>query len=90
MKGFNFVNCTKQHKYVKNTDKWSSPTAAFESIMATIIVEAMEGRLFTTVDIPGTYLYDKITNEKILILKLKGKFGDIICEVNPDYLKHAH
>ena len=51
----------------------SSPIISLEALMATLAVDAYEGRDITTVDVPGDYLNVDITNKKdIPGLSLRG------------------
>ena len=53
--------------------------------MATLIIDAYEGRSTSIVDFPGAYLHAKMPDEKRVLLKLRGQFVDIMCTVNPEY-----
>ena len=70
----------------------ASPTAALESLIVTLLVDAYEGRDVGIFDIPGAYLQAKLApkpnNERVL-MKLAGAFVDIMCEVNPEHKKNV-
>ena len=85
IKGRTCANGAKQRRYVKEGDDYSSSTAALESIIATLIVDAMEGKAVSIADIPGAYLHAKLPPGKNVLLKLTDDFVDIMREVNPDF-----
>ena len=60
IKGSSCANGDKQRRYVKEDDDYSSPTAALESIIATLIVDAMEDIAVSIADIPGAYLHARL------------------------------
>ena len=60
-----------------------------EALFTTLLVEVFEGRDVATFDIPGAYLHAEIPEDKTVILKLKGKFVRIMCEINLEYKQHA-
>ena len=35
--------------------------------------------------IPGVYLHEEMPENKTVVLKLKGKFVSIMCDINPEY-----
>ena len=57
IKGRTCANGAKQRRFVKEGDIFSSPTVSLESIMATLIIDAYEGRSTSIVDVPGAYLH---------------------------------
>ena len=65
IKGRTCANGAKQRRYVKEGDDYSSPTTALESIIATLIVDAMEGRAVSIADISGAYLHAKLPPGKM-------------------------
>ena len=54
-----------------------------------MVINAYEGRDVTTFDIPGEYLHALLPKYKQVLLKLKDKFVDIMCEINGKYKKHV-
>ena len=66
----------------------SSPTASLESIMATLIIDTYEKRYVAIADVPGAYLHAEMPEGKLVLMKLRGKFVDIMCSINPEYLPH--
>ena len=68
-----------------NTDESVySHTVSTETLIATLIVDAKEGRDIAIYNIPGAYLQTKIPPEKEIHMILRYDFVDIMCEVNPD------
>jgi len=85
IKGRTCANGAKQRKYVKEGEIDSSPTAALESIVSTLLIDAYEKRYVAIADVPGAYLHALMPADKLVLLKLRGKFVDIMCQVNPEY-----
>ena len=40
-------------------------------------------------DVPGAYLNDNMPEDNIVLLKLEDDFVDIMCEVNPEFIKEV-
>ena len=38
---------------------------------------------------PGAYLHALITDKKIIIMKMRGIFVDMMCEINEEYKEHV-
>ena len=74
---------------MKEGDNFSSPTVSLESIMTTLVIDTYEGMSVSIVHVPGAYLHAKMPEEKRLLLKLRGQFVDIMCNVNPEYLPYV-
>ena len=51
------------------------------------MIDAHEGRAVHAFDVPGAYLQISLPDDKVLHMKLEGKFVDIMCKVNPEYGK---
>ena len=83
IKGRTCANGAKQRQYAKEGDNYSSPTAALESIIATLIVDAMEDRAVSIADIPGAYLHAKLPPGKNILLKLTERINGSIIASNP-------
>ena len=58
------------------------PTVSLEPLFTTLVIDVYEERNIATFDIPGAYLHAKMPADKNLILKLRGHFVDIICDIN--------
>ena len=56
------------------------------------MIDVYEGRDVATYDVPGAHLQVKLAprenNERVL-MKLRGRFVDIMCKVNPEYSKNV-
>ena len=89
IKGRTCANGSKQRRYVSKMESFSSPTAALESIITTLMIDAYEGKDIAIADISGAYLHAEFPSGKRVILKLTGIFVDIMCEVNPEYKQHV-
>ena len=88
IKGRTVADGRPTRKYIPREEA-TSPTIALESLFATLIIDAQEGRAVQTFDVPGAYLHAKLPATKRVLMKLTGTFVDIMCEVNPGYLKYA-
>ena len=42
-----------------------------------------------TFDVPGAYLQTDLHKDKFTLLLLEGNFGDIKCDINPEYKQHV-
>ena len=51
------------------------------------MIDAHEGRLVHTFDVPGAYLHASLPDDKVVHMKSEGKFVEIMCKVNPEYEK---
>jgi len=89
LKGRTCANGKKQRRFVKDGEIVSSPTVSLESIIVTLLVDAYEGRNVCIADVSGAYLHAEMPSDKQVLLKLVGKFVDIMCEVNPEYKKYV-
>ena len=89
LKGRTCANGRKQRRFIKPGDIISSPTVSLESILLTLVIDAYEGRYVSIADVPGAYLHAEMPPEKRVLLRLVGKFVDIMCQVNPEYLKYV-
>ena len=61
------------------------------SILTTLVIDAYEGRDFAILDVSGAYLHADMpqTEGKIVLLKLKVDFVDIMCTVNEELTPHV-
>ena len=60
-----------------------------ESIFKTIVIDAYEEHDIATFDIPGAYLHAKMPADKNVILKLRSRFVDIMCDIKEEYRKYV-
>ena len=61
----------------------SSATYHQDTIMMSLLIDAMEKRCVGTGDVPGTYLHAYIKDFNII--RFEGKMIDIICKINPEF-----
>ena len=64
-----------------------SPTLFLEGLFTTLVIDAYKGREVATFDVPGAYLHADIPTDKNVLLKLKGTFVDIMCQINHERKK---
>ena len=89
VKGRGCADGRKQRIY-KTKEETSSPTISLEALFITCIIDAMERRSVTTVDIPGAFMQADI-DEKLHI-KLEGDIALLLVRIDPSYkqyLKHV-
>ena len=65
------------------------PTITLEGLLGVILVYAYEGRKVANFDVPGAYLHTDLPKDRFTLLLLRGKFVDIMCEINPEYKQHV-
>ena len=86
IKGRGVYNGKPTREWVDRDDV-ASPTVTTESIMATVIVDAKEGRDIMSNDIPNAFIQASLPNkpgEARVIMKVTGVLVDILVEVAPD------
>ena len=59
-----------------------------ESLFTTLVIDAYEESDIATFNIPGAYLHSKTPVDKNVILKLRGHFLDITCDINEEYRQY--
>ena len=89
IKGRSCLNGSKQRKYLKQYESVTSPTASLEGLLASLVIDAFEEREVAIFDVPGAYLHAKFLQEKLVLMRVKGEFVDIMCDVNPEYKQHV-
>ena len=75
-----------QRDYVLR-DKASSSTLSNEALIAILLINSFEQRDVAVFDVPDIYLHANIPDEKFALLKIEGKFVDIMCNINQEYTK---
>ena len=85
IKGRTCANGSEQRKYLKEDESVASPTCAVESLFSSLIIDAMEERDVAVFDIPGAFLQPEVPEDKMILMRLRGKFVDIMCQVNPEH-----
>jgi len=89
IKGRTCANGSKQRQYLKDGENVYSPTCAMESLMTTLIIDALEKRDVAIFDVPGAFLQTEMPKDKNVLLVIRDEFVDILCEVNPQYKEHV-
>ena len=85
IKGRTCANGSVQRKFLKDGESVASPTVSVEALFSTLIIDSMENRDIATFDVPGAYLHAEMPKDKNELLRLRGEFVDIMCQVNPAY-----
>ena len=65
------------------------PTIYLEYLFTNLIIDAHEVKEVAIFDVPGTYLNYDMQEETCILLKIEGKFVDIVCEVNPEHMNNV-
>ena len=89
LKGRSCANGSKQRRFLKSDEVYSSPTVSNEGFLATTVIDAVEERDVGVADVPGAYLHAEFPKDKKVILRLVGVFVDIMCKANPDYKQYV-
>jgi hypothetical protein len=82
VKGRTCADGSKQKAYIPREEA-TSPTVSMEALTASLVIDAHEKIAVAICDVPGAYLNADMPDNKFVILKLEGKFVDIMCDVNP-------
>ena len=53
--------------------------------MAHLLISAYEDRKCISFDVPGAFLQSDMAEEKLVLIKFKGQFVDMMCKVNPKF-----
>ena len=88
IKGRNFANGSNQKIYLKELESVASTTVFLEGLFTTLVIDAYKGREVATFDVPGAYLHANTPKDKKVLLKLRGTFMDIMCQINQDQKKN--
>jgi hypothetical protein len=86
--------CAEGRKQRKTTSKEdaSAPTAAIESVMLSVTINAMEECDLATVDIPGAFMQADI--DEVVHVKFEGKIAKMLVRMDPQlyqkYIKDEH
>ena len=89
LKGRTCANGSKQRYYLDEFESVASPTVGLESLMTTLMIGAYEGRKTISFDIPGAFLQAEMSEEKLVLLKMKGRFVDMMCDINSEHRKNV-
>ena len=74
-------------RYYTTKEDASLPNIYLEALFNIPIINAHEGRDVEIFDVPRAYLNADMPEDKFILLKIEGKFVDIMCEVNPKHKK---
>ena len=89
IKGRSCLNGSKQKKFLKEGESIASPTVCLEAILMTLGIDIYEERDVAIFDVPGAYLHALMPEDKNVIMVLRGKFVDIMCQVDPSYHEYV-
>ena len=77
-----------QRDYITKEES-SSPTVSLYVLMASCLMDAIEGRMVITCDIPGAFLQVDWPGDRDCYIKFQGIMVDMICKINPEYKKNV-
>ena len=86
IKGKTCTKRSKQRDHISKDDDFFSPIASLGSILMKLIINVWEEREVAVANIPGAYLKKEFPARKIVTLKLRAYFVDIMCSLNSKYL----
>ena len=89
MKARSCLNGSTQKKFLKELESFASPTVCLESILMTLGIDIYEERDVAIFDVPGAYLHAIMPEDREIVMVLRGKFVDIMCEVDPSYNEYV-
>ena len=52
------------------------------------MIAAYEGRHFISFNVPGAFLYAEMSEDKLVFLKMKNSFVDMMCQIDPEHTKN--
>ena len=73
---------------MKEGESVASPTLQLEALFLSLIIDVFEGRDVAIFDIPGAYLHAEMPEDKVVLMRFRGQFVDIMCQVNPEHKKN--
>ena len=85
VKGRSCLNGSKQKKYLKEFDSVVLPTVSLEALVAHLLIGAHEDRKFISFDIPEAFIQSDMAEDKLVLMKFKGQFADMMVTVNPEF-----
>ena len=50
-----------------------------------MMMDVLEGRDIAVFDIPGAYLHAEMPEDKIVLMKFRGQFAELMSQVNPEH-----
>ena len=60
-----------------------------EVLLLTFLIAAYKRRKVVSFDVPGAFLQAEMAEDKLLLLKFRGDFVDMMCKVNPEHKKNV-
>lgn len=91
VKGRTVADGSKECQYLlKEDESVASPTVSLVVIISTLLIDVNEGWDIAIFDVPGAFLQAEIPPREQILLKIKGRFVDLMCSVNPEYTKDVH
>ena len=75
------IDESRQHIYILLKEE-TLLTIALEVLLASLLIDALKGRAVQTFDFPGAYIHSSSPDDKVVHMKSKGGFVDIMCTVN--------
>ena len=88
VKGRTCADGSKQCQYLKEDESLASPTVLLESILSTLVIDIYEDRDVAICDVPGAFSQAEITDDKTVLMRITGRFVDILCQANEKYTKY--
>ena len=89
VKGRLCANGAPHRKFIPREEA-KSPTVSLDGLFGVALIAANERRHVMSFDVPGAYLHADIPEDKFRVLKLEGRYVDIMCDVNPEYVEYIH
>ena len=77
-----------QMKFLKDGEDFALPTIPLEDIFSSLVIKTHDKIYMATFDIPSAYIHAEIPEDKQILLKLRDKFVDIMCDVNKEHRKN--
>ena len=81
IKGRGCADGRKQREHITRAES-SSPTLSTPALMATCLLDAIEGRFVATIDIPGAFLQATMDDE--VWIKFENKMIDVLVGIDPE------
>ena len=72
-----------------NDESIVSFTVSLESLFTALVIDAYEERDIANFDILGAYLHANMATDKKVILKLRGRFVDMMCDIKEEYRQYV-
>jgi Reverse transcriptase (RNA-dependent DNA polymerase) len=72
----------RPQRLYKTKEETSAPTVKTESLFLSCLIDAMEGRVVFTLDIPGAFMHADM--DELVHMKLEGPLAELLTKVDPD------